>query len=112
MTTEPAETNSPTSSPGRPAPRGRSRPQGGPPPALLAAVSLALLIGALATSAALGGVFPSPFASPTAIAEYFARESDAVRATAVFLFGSAVRWRCSPRRPALGCARWGSPRPG
>ncbi len=68
----------------------RARPQGGPPPALLAGISLLLVVAGIVVSATLGGVFPSPFAEPATIAEYFTREPDAVRASAVFLFGSAV----------------------
>jgi hypothetical protein len=59
-------------------------------PALLAGMSLVLLVAGLAVSAGLGGTFPSPFADAGDIARYFATESDAVRATAVFSFASAV----------------------
>lgn len=65
-------------------------PQVGPPPALFAAVSLALLACGLIVSAVLGGVFPSPFADPAGIIGYFTGRSDAVRATALFTFASAV----------------------
>jgi hypothetical protein len=68
----------------------QSRQQGGPPLVLLAATSLLLLIAGVAVSAALGGVFPSPFGDPATIQSYFMLESDAVRASAVFLFSSAV----------------------
>lgn len=68
----------------------QSGPQGGPPLVLLATISLLLLIAGLALSAALGGVIPSPFGSAAVIQNYFAQTSDAVRASAVCLFGSAV----------------------
>ncbi|HEY6422150.1 MAG TPA: DUF4386 domain-containing protein [Pseudonocardiaceae bacterium] len=67
-----------------------NRTQGGPPLALLAGLSLLLLFAGLAVSAALGGVIPSPFADPSVIGAYFAGEPDAVRASAVLLFASAV----------------------
>lgn len=65
-------------------------PQGGPPLVLLAAVSLALLVGGLALSAALGGVLPSPFGSPSSIQRYFLTEPDAVKASGTLLFASSV----------------------
>lgn len=67
-----------------------TRRQGGPPLALLAAISLLLLVAGIATSAALGGVFPSPFGDAAAIRQYFAEQSDAVRAAGFFAFASAV----------------------
>ncbi|HEY2762539.1 MAG TPA: DUF4386 domain-containing protein [Pseudonocardiaceae bacterium] len=67
-----------------------TRRQAGPPLALLATISLLLLAAGIATSAALGGVFPSPFGAADAIQDYFARHPDAVRAGAVFAFASAV----------------------
>lgn len=87
------------------------RQQGGPPLVLLATISLLLLIAGLALSAALGGVIPSPFGDATAIQDYFAQTSDAVRASAVCLFGSAIplaiyaatassRLRSGPPHPA------------
>ena len=68
------------------------RPVGQRGPALgpLALVSLLLLLIGLATSAALGGVPPSPYDSGATISAYFAGQSDAVTAGAFFLFGSAV----------------------
>lgn len=68
----------------------QSRQQGGPPLALLATISLLLLITGIAGSAALGGVLPSPFGDAAAIERYFALESSAVRAGAFFAFASAV----------------------
>ncbi|MGH3697479.1 MAG: DUF4386 domain-containing protein [Pseudonocardiaceae bacterium] len=73
-----------------PTPLRESRPQTGPPPGLLASISLALLAAGLVVSALLGGVFPSPFADPAVIAGYFTGQPDAVRASAIFVFGSAV----------------------
>ncbi|MDN5857391.1 MAG: DUF4386 domain-containing protein [Pseudonocardia sp.] len=64
--------------------------RGGPPLALLAAISLALLIAGVVTSAVLGGVFPSPFSDPAVIERYVAGEPDAVVASAVFGLASAV----------------------
>lgn len=68
----------------------RSPQRSGPPLALLATVTLLLLITGVATSAGLGGVIPSPFGDATAIADYFAQHPDAVRASAFFAFASAV----------------------
>lgn len=68
----------------------QSRQQGGPPLVLLATVSLLLLIAGIATSAALGGVFPSPFGDAAAIQRYFTQQPAAVLASAFFVFGSAV----------------------
>ncbi len=70
-------------------PSGRQR-QAGPPLGVLALVSAGLLVAGLATSAALGGTFPSPYADPAAIATHFATRSDAVLAGGVLLFGSSV----------------------
>lgn len=68
----------------------RRRQQGGPPLGVLALVSAGLLVAGIATSAALGGVFPSPFGDPAAIREYFLTRSGAVRASGVLLFASSV----------------------
>lgn len=69
----------------------KGRPQqGGPPLGVLALASGGLLVAGLATSAALGGVFPSPYGDPAAIRDYFLRESDAVRALGILVFASAV----------------------
>jgi hypothetical protein len=70
----------------------KARPfaQTGPPLAGLAGISLVLLIGGLVLSGVLGGTIPSPYGDPVTIAEHFARYPDAVLATAVFLFASAV----------------------
>jgi hypothetical protein len=57
---------------------------------VLGLVSTALLLASLATSAALGGTFPSPYADPGVIAAHFATQPDAVLAGGVLLFGSSV----------------------
>jgi len=62
----------------------------GPNPAVLAGISLALVIAGVAVSAALGGVFPSPFGDPAAIAAYLAGNPAAVTASAFFQFAAAV----------------------
>ena len=49
-----------------------------------------LLQAGLATSAALGGTFPSPYADPAVIAAHFATRADEVLAGGVLLFGSSV----------------------
>ncbi len=68
----------------------RTPGQNGPPLGVLAVVSLALLITGLATSAALGGVLPSPFASAASIQRYFLGHSGAVRVSGVCAFASSV----------------------
>jgi hypothetical protein len=68
----------------------RRPPQGGPPLALLAALSLVLLVVGLVLSAALGGVLPSPFGSADAIQHYFLTQFDAVQASGVLAFASSV----------------------
>jgi hypothetical protein len=68
----------------------RPTAQSGPHLGVVAGVSAGLLIAALASSAALGGVFPSPFSDPTTITTYVARERNALRISSVLLFGSSV----------------------
>jgi hypothetical protein len=69
----------------------RGRPQqGGPPLALLAAISLVLLLGGLAIAAGLGGVMPLPYAADAAIQQYFRAEHAAVHAGAIGVFASSV----------------------
>src|SRR4051794_34759695 len=69
----------------------RLRPQQrGPSLTLLSTISLALLLAGLAVSAALGGVFPSPYSHADAIRHYFLTESDAVRAGGILTFASSV----------------------
>lgn len=67
-----------------------ARRQGGPPLGVLAGVSLLLLLTGIASSAALGGVFPSPFAESGVLAHYFATYPDAVLISGFFAFASAV----------------------
>jgi hypothetical protein len=69
--------------------RGPARPSG-PPLGVLGVVSFVLLIAGLVTSAALGGVLPSPFASAASIQRYFLVHSDAARASGIFAFASSV----------------------
>jgi hypothetical protein len=57
---------------------------------LLAGASLALVVAGVAVSAALGGVLPSPFGDPGAIAAYIAGNPAALTASAFFQFASAV----------------------
>jgi hypothetical protein len=64
--------------------------QGGPPLALLAAISLVLLIAGLAIGAALGGVMPLPYGSSTAIQDYVANNHAAAVAIAVGAFASSI----------------------
>jgi hypothetical protein len=71
--------------------RALRRPQqGGPPLALLAAISLVLLLAGLVIGVALAGVMPLPDGSATAIQDYVARHHAAVVAIAVGTFGSSV----------------------
>lgn len=70
---------------------GSGRPrQGGPPLPLLAAISLGLLLAGIAVGVALGGVMPLPYASDTAIQDYFAGHHGAAVAIAVGAFASSV----------------------
>jgi hypothetical protein len=72
--------------------RAANRPrQGGPPLALLAAISLALLLAGLVIGVALaGGVMPLPYGSATAIQDYVAGHHAAVVAIAIGTFGSSI----------------------
>jgi hypothetical protein len=70
--------------------RQRKLRQRGPALGVVAAVSLALLVAALACSAALGGVVPSPFGDPATILRYVGGEPDALRVSSVLVFGSSV----------------------
>lgn len=67
---------------------GRRGPRGGPPLVVLAAVSLALLLGGLAISVALAGVMPLPFDS--AVGPYIRTHAVAVQVGAVGVFASSV----------------------
>jgi hypothetical protein len=64
--------------------------QGGPQLALLAAISLMLLLAGVIVGVALAGVMPSPYGSATAIQDYVAGHHAAVVAIAVGTFGSSV----------------------
>jgi hypothetical protein len=63
--------------------------QGGPPLALLAAISLAFLIGGLAIGVALGGVMPLPF-NAAAVQEYVSSQHAAATALAFATFASSI----------------------
>jgi hypothetical protein len=66
-------------------------PQGGPPLALLAAISLALLLAGLVVGAVMaGGVMPLPYGSATEIQDYVTGHHGAAVAIAVGTFGSSV----------------------
>jgi hypothetical protein len=65
-------------------------PQGGPPLALLAAISLVLLLAGLVTGVALAGVMPLPYGSTTAVQDYVAGHHAAAVAIAVGTFGSSI----------------------
>ena len=65
-------------------------PQGGPPLALLAAISLVLLLAGLVIGVALAGVMPLPYGSASAIQDYVAGHHAAVVAIAVGTFGSSI----------------------
>ena len=62
--------------------------QGGPPLALLAAISLGLLLAGLASGVALGGLMPLPFGSEAQ--DYVAAHHDAAHAIAVGTFASSI----------------------
>src|SRR3954467_7378459 len=67
---------------------GGRHPQGGPPLALLAAISLGLLLAGLASGVALGGLMPVPFGSEAQ--DYVAAHHDAAQAIAVGTFASSI----------------------
>lgn len=69
----------------------QARPaQGGPPLAVVAGVSLMLLVGGLAVGVALGGVMPLPYGSDAAIQDYVAGHHSAALAFALAAFASSV----------------------
>ena len=85
-----------------------TRRQSGPPMALLATISLLLLIAGIAGSAAVGGVFPSPFGEASTIEHYFMTQSGSwpvVSSPSPRRF----RWRSTQPLPVPGSARWESP---
>jgi hypothetical protein len=63
-------------------------PQGGPPLALLAGISVGLLLAGLASGVALGGLMPLPFGSEAQ--DYVAAHHDAAQAIAVGTFASSI----------------------
>jgi hypothetical protein len=65
-------------------------PQDGPPLALLAAISLVLLLAGLVIGVALAGVMPLPYGSATAIQGYVTGHHAAAVAIAVGTFGSSI----------------------
>jgi hypothetical protein len=69
---------------------GRRPQQGGPPLALLAGISLGLLVIGLGIAGALGGVPPLPYRSATSVLAYFRSHSAAAQTAAVFVFGSSI----------------------
>src|SRR5258707_4784711 len=66
------------------------RQQGGPQLALLAAISLVLLLAGLVIGVALAGVMPLPYGSATAIQDYVSGHHAAAVAIAVGTFGSSI----------------------
>ena len=66
------------------------RPQGGPPLALLAAISLVLLLAGLAIGVTLAGVMPLPYGSATAIQDYVAGHHGSAQAIGVATFASSI----------------------
>jgi hypothetical protein len=64
--------------------------QGGPPLALLAGISLGLLVVGLGIAGALGGVPPLPYRSASTVLAYFRSQSVAAQTAAVFVFGSSI----------------------
>jgi hypothetical protein len=68
----------------------RRQPQGGPPLALLASISLVLLLAGLAIGVALAGVMPLPYGSATVIQDYVAGHHNAAQAIAVATFASSI----------------------
>src|SRR6476620_4139839 len=66
-------------------------PQGGPPLALLAAISLVLLLAGLVVGVAFaGGMMPLPYGSAVSIQDYVAGHHAAAVAIAVGTFGSSI----------------------
>lgn len=72
--------------------RAANRPrQGGPPLALLAAISLALLLAGLVVGVVIaGGIMPLPYGSAAEIQDYVASNHAAAVAMAVGTFGSSI----------------------
>ena len=72
-----------------PVPR-RPQQQGGPPLAVLATVSLVLLLGGVGIGVGLAGIPPLPFAAGTSVTDYLTAHATAVQAAAVGTFASSV----------------------
>lgn len=68
----------------------RGGPQGGPPLAPLAAVSLALVLVGLGVGVALGGVMPLPYGAAVDVLRYVHDHHGAVQASAVGAFAASV----------------------
>lgn len=68
----------------------RTGPQGGPPLAPVAAVSLVLLLVGLGVGAALGGVMPLPYGAASDVLGYVHDHHGAVLASAVGTFAASV----------------------
>ncbi|WP_454790972.1 hypothetical protein [Mycolicibacterium lutetiense] len=66
------------------------RKQAGPPLALLAGISLALLLAGLIVGIALAGVMPMPFGATAAVNAYIRDHAVAVQAAATGTFASSV----------------------
>lgn len=67
-----------------------SRRHDGPSPAVLAALSIALLVGGLGVGVAIGGIMPLPYGSTTAIQHYVQTQPLALHIMAIAVFGSSV----------------------
>ncbi|WP_174683155.1 hypothetical protein [Mycolicibacterium fortuitum] len=68
----------------------RTGPQGGPPLAPVAAVSLVLLLVGLGVGVALGGVMPLPYGAASEVLGYVHDHHAAVQASAVGTFAASV----------------------
>lgn len=68
----------------------RTGPQGGPPLAPVAAVSLVLLLVGLGVGVALGGVMPLPYGAASDVLGYVHDHHGAVQASAVGTFAASV----------------------
>ncbi|MGB3322998.1 MAG: hypothetical protein WBB05_10355 [Mycolicibacterium fortuitum] len=68
----------------------RTGPQGGPPLAPVAAVSLVLLLVGLGVGVALGGVMPLPYGAASEVLGYVHDHRAAVQASAVGTFAASV----------------------
>ena len=87
-------------------------PQAGPPLALLATISLALLLAGLVVGVALAGVMPLPYGSATAIQDYVAGHHGAAVAIAVGTFGSSIPLAIYAATASARLRQLGIPAPG